>query len=684
MRQKINGDNTEIEVEERQEVVNTGALQSDTFSKKAPWELALLALIPFIALYLSEDGSPVLPVLGAVLLISYIIPFRLQDIPPQNHIVRVLIFSIVIVMNMMRPNSDVVNMFDIRTMRWVGELAATELTLRFWLIPLTKDRIGGGLVFSGIILMAACSTLDERFIPFLAPIYILLLLFSLRLIRPGIVELLSTRSIKTYSFIAFAALALALGGTHYIILHNYRNELSSLTMKFLNDRANRDAGQLDLNPSLGSRFGEQGSPNRALRIEGSGDFAHLRASTYESYVNGSWRPDPMRRMLTQLLASDMDKAKAGQALSVTRFSDNNGLIFLPLNASFVSLPNDSEMDWSPAAAGPVRADPSASTIYNCTISDDAEAQGFLTRPPSPESRIRLLDIPPEINPKVKTLAYAIVGKLTTATEKVEAIQHYLLTNHKYSLKVIIPGGDPVSVFLLDKKSAHCEYFGSAMTILARCVGVPARYVVGYYAHETEKQGITVVRQRDAHAWSECWIENKGWVTVDATPGDGRPDQRYGSVPTLQQWGERWQDFVLELKIWLQKTNKMKLTLSIAAIIVVSTVVFLLLSYRRKPKLKAANFTYSSPEEALVKLYSRFETLTRKQNVLCPPYETWMDCLKDYDEAAIMKSGLSRDSLIEFVQAYNSARFGGANDRQIQKLADNLDSIANSIVNKGTQ
>ncbi len=669
---------------EKEDVSLPASAKNEVVSKKAPWELALLALIPFIALYLSEEGSPVLPVLSAILLISYILPLRFQDIAPQNHIIRILIFSIVIVMNMMRPNSDVINMFDIRTMRWVGELAATELTLRFWLAPLTKYRIGGGLVFSGIILMAACSTLDERFIPFLTPIYILLLLFSLRLIRPGIVELLSTRSIKTYSFIAFAALALALGGTHYVILHNYRNELSSLTMKFLNDRANRDAGQLDLNPALGSRFGEQGSPNRALRIEGSGDFAHLRASTYESYVNGSWRPDPMRRILTQLLTSDMDKKRPGQALSFTRYSDNNGLIFLPLNTSFVSLPNDSEMDWSPVSGSTVRADPSSSAIYNCTLSEDPEAQGFLTLPPSPESRRRLLDVPPEIDPKVKTLANKIVGKLATSREKVDAIQNYLITNHKYSLRVIIPRGDAVSVFLLEKKSAHCEYFGSAMTILARCVGIPARYVVGYYAHETEKPGITVVRQRDAHAWSECWIENKGWVTVDATPGDGRPDQRYGNVPMFQHWGERWQDFVLEMKLWLQKTNKMKLTLSIATIVVVSTLVFLWLSYRRKPKLITTNFTYASPEEALVKLYSRFETLTRKQNVICPPHQTWMDCLKNYDEEEIEKSGLHLASLIDFMQAYNSARFGGADDLEIKELSDSLDRIANSIVNKGTQ
>jgi transglutaminase-like putative cysteine protease len=102
----------------------------------------------------------------------------------------------------------------------------------------------------------------------------------------------------------------------------------------------------------------------------------------------------------------------------------------------------------------------------------------------------------------------------------------------------VAGGDPVSNFLLDKRAAHCEYFASAAAVLLRCVGVPSRYVVGYYAHESDGDGL-IVRQRDAHAWTECYIDGVGWVAVDATPAMGARKQ--ACVAWWQRAWEKTQD-----------------------------------------------------------------------------------------------------------------------------------------------
>jgi transglutaminase-like putative cysteine protease len=71
-------------------------------------------------------------------------------------------------------------------------------------------------------------------------------------------------------------------------------------------------------------------------------------------------------------------------------------------------------------------------------------------------------------------------------------------------------------------AGHCEYFATAMVILARAAGIPARYVTGYLQGERNRFSRRfVVRQSDAHAWAEVYFPGAGWVTFDATPAAGR-------------------------------------------------------------------------------------------------------------------------------------------------------------------
>ena len=107
-------------------------------------------------------------------------------------------------------------------------------------------------------------------------------------------------------------------------------------------------------------------------------------------------------------------------------------------------------------------------------------------------------------------------------------------------------------------------FGSAVVVMSRAAGVPARFVTGYYAHERSGKNELTVRQRNAHAWAECWIDGIGWITVDATPASGLPDQLF---PEPSKWKKFWEDVMDipgRIKQWFSDLTQKQFILLIAA------------------------------------------------------------------------------------------------------------------------
>lgn len=87
----------------------------------------------------------------------------------------------------------------------------------------------------------------------------------------------------------------------------------------------------------------------------------------------------------------------------------------------------------------------------------------------------------------------------------------------YTLQPPRLGSNSVDEFLFDTKRGFCEHYASSFTFLMRAAGIPARVVTGYQSGEFNKLGnYLIVRQADAHAWSEVWLPDRGWVRVDPT------------------------------------------------------------------------------------------------------------------------------------------------------------------------
>jgi transglutaminase-like putative cysteine protease len=104
---------------------------------------------------------------------------------------------------------------------------------------------------------------------------------------------------------------------------------------------------------------------------------------------------------------------------------------------------------------------------------------------------------------------------------------------------------PIESFLLQRTEGHCEYFATAMVVLARSVGLPARLVNGFAGGETNAiLGFTELRQSDAHTWVEVHYEHAGWVPYDPTP----PDLRLAGANALSA-GDRFAALQSAMEFW---------------------------------------------------------------------------------------------------------------------------------------
>jgi hypothetical protein len=118
---------------------------------------------------------------------------------------------------------------------------------------------------------------------------------------------------------------------------------------------------------------------------------------------------------------------------------------------------------------------------------------------SPWERVRYLQLP-LLDPRIRTLAGEVIAGSVTDLQRARAIENHLRTSYGYTLD--LPERetrDPIAYFLFERKKGHCEYFASAMTVLLRAVGIPARIANGFQSGTFNPLSkLYVIRASDAH------------------------------------------------------------------------------------------------------------------------------------------------------------------------------------------
>ena len=136
-------------------------------------------------------------------------------------------------------------------------------------------------------------------------------------------------------------------------------------------------------------------------------------------------------------------------------------------------------------------------------------------------KAKYLQLPSTLPARVKTLAHSLLDNIPNAYDKAEALENFLRSPpYSYSpqVKPTPPGKDPIEYFLFDLRQDFCEYFASAMVVMLREAGVPARLVEGFTTGTYDSaSNAYVIREQDAHAWVEVYFPQYGWIEFEPTP-----------------------------------------------------------------------------------------------------------------------------------------------------------------------
>ncbi len=162
---------------------------------------------------------------------------------------------------------------------------------------------------------------------------------------------------------------------------------------------------------------------------------------------------------------------------------------------------------------------------------------FLDSPVLKQTLLReALELPEGFNPRTAEMMSAWRAEAKSDSEIIKRVlQHFNRQQFRYTLNPPLLSQHTVDEFLFDTREGFCEHYASAFTVMMRMAGIPARVVTGYQGGFYNNIGSYVlVRQSDAHAWSEVWVKGSGWTRIDPTAAVAPERVEQGAVNSFDQ------------------------------------------------------------------------------------------------------------------------------------------------------
>ena len=263
-----------------------------------------------------------------------------------------------------------------------------------------------------------------------------------------------------------------------------------------------------------SRSGDLGSEKPVLQIQGE-ELGYLKLFALTDFVDGVWKADVspvMRRISMPDDTKEEDVRYRKVRVKDVRFIGRS----LPADGFVVRIEGNFFRRPLQSIHGNVECSEIWNTtknVYECWVEPTSRHDYLLGR-----WKRRFLRSPEPTEEVRQWISRRLEG-IDDPLGQAKALEAYLKDNFTYDLGAPeLERLNALGDFLVRERRGHCERFASALALLLRMQGIPSRVLVGFVPGSPNVMtGWTTVRQRDAHAWTEAFIEGQGWVALDATP-----------------------------------------------------------------------------------------------------------------------------------------------------------------------
>lgn len=243
-----------------------------------------------------------------------------------------------------------------------------------------------------------------------------------------------------------------------------------------------------------------------------GGHLYLRGRVLTIYDGKSWKRETgdVENFYLDQPAPLRGTGEVRYDLEIFAININTKTLFAPLGVGGIDIP-----------PGILRRDRYGIIYLDRPVESLENGYRLATLEPQPgrlESGTEYFQLPENYSEKVTALTATITAQSADTRAKAEAIRQHLLTL-TYSLSPSVPGEDLdfVENFLFWEQQGYCTYFASAMVVMSRAAGIPARYVEGFLTpFESNADGDYIVTADRAHAWAELYLDGQ-WTVMEATP-----------------------------------------------------------------------------------------------------------------------------------------------------------------------
>lgn len=342
----------------------------------------------------------------------------------------------------------------------------------------------------------------------------------------GIVALISTALIpfkskrfSNFTFFALLLLATALGTVGHVGLHQFQLSLQRNTAKFFYGfyRPHTDPNQVST--AIGDLGSVKQSNKIVLRVKPApGEIAPqlLQRAIYNRYSSGFWvaaKPEfiPVESGTNnKTWVFDNNSGKSKQITVAETMEEGSTLLKLPAGSYEVEKFPVEKIQQNQYGTVQIYSDETFLS-YEIKYNSDSSKSSLPT-----EEDLQVSDVE---TPALDRIITQLNLNSKAPQDILSTVKEFFAIEFDYSLELARQGNNktPLSAFLSQHRSGHCEYFATATALLLRRVGIPTRYVVGYSVHElSQLERQYIVRSRNAHAWTQVYIDGR-WQTFDTTP-----------------------------------------------------------------------------------------------------------------------------------------------------------------------